>query len=237
MQGAGKAGAAARALSFARKVGHAIDPRTYVFKGAGAGLSKIGDVMAHLKDAGHIETPKISEGAFSLPEGSVKMPDGTVQLPKGAAVPDGAIKLPDGRIELPKGTVTLPPHTVKDPYTGKYMGGRGDLYNEDGSLFQRAEDAPKGKPAPPATGADNSRIETPVHQDQPVPAGVGGRGDDFTRVVSDVSEPARAGNNVGHGGSGPSDNTPVGHAGDHGAGGGSAGNEQPGQQFGRQPSW
>lgn len=195
VSGTGKAAAAAKALSIAGKAGEVIDPMTYVFKGAGAGISKIGDAMAHLKGLGHVDAPKITEGAFSLPEGAVKMPDGTVQLPKGAAIPEGAIKLPDGSIKLPEGTVTLPPNTVKSPFEGpgKYMDPAGHLYKEDGSLLQRAEDAPKGKPAPSTTGADNPRIETPVRQEQPVQAGVGGRGEGVTRVGSDVSEAVRAG--------------------------------------------
>lgn len=120
VQGAGKAGALAKGLSVVSKVGSAVDPMTYVIKGAGAGLSKVGDVMAHLKGLGHVEVPKISEGAYSLPEGAVEMPDGTIQLPDGAAIPEGATKLPGGRIKLPEGTVTLPAHTVKDPFTGNY---------------------------------------------------------------------------------------------------------------------
>ncbi|GFE16341.1 hypothetical protein Sgleb_43880 [Streptomyces glebosus] len=197
VSGTGKAATAAKAVSIAGKVGHAIDPMTYVFKGAGAGISKIGDVMAHLKDLGHVEAPKISEGAYSLPEGALKMPDGTVQLPKGAAVPDGAIKLPDGSIKLPEGTVTLPPNTVKDPFNGRYMDGAGSLYKEDGSLLQRAEDAPRDNPASPAAGAVNPRVEVPVLQDQPVLTGVGGRGDDVTRVGSDISDAGRAGDKAG----------------------------------------
>lgn len=229
VSGTGKAAAAAKALSIAGKAGEVIDPMTYVFKGAGAGISKIGDAMAHLKGLGHVDAPKITEGAFSLPEGAVKMPDGTVQLPKGAAIPEGAIKLPDGSIKLPEGTVTLPPNTVKSPFEGpgKYMDPAGHLYKEDGSLLQRAEDAPKGKPAPSTTGADNPRIETPVRQEQPVQAGVGGRGEGVTRVGSDVSEAVRAGDNAGHDSSGPGDNTPMGRADDHGALGRDAGNHMP----------
>ncbi|MEU9123509.1 hypothetical protein AB0C96_27175 [Streptomyces sp. NPDC048506] len=215
VSGAGKASAAARALSIAGKAGEVIDPMTYVFKGAGAGVSKIGDVMAHLKNAGHIEAPKISDGAYSLPEGSVTMPDGTVHLPKDTPIPDGATKLPDGSIKLPEDTVTFPPNTVKDPKTGKLMSGDdGALYNEDGSLFQPAKDVPKDRPTPPATDADNPRIENPVRQDQPVLAGVGGRGDDATRVGSRISEPVHAGDSAGHGGTGPG-----GNAGNHPIGG------------------
>ncbi|MFI0784513.1 hypothetical protein ACH4Q6_02805 [Streptomyces lydicus] len=228
LSGTGKAATAAKALSIAAKAGEVIDPMAYVFKGAGAGLSKLGDVIGHLKNTGHIEIPKISDGAFSLPEGAVKLPDGTVQLPKGITVPDGATKLPDGRIKLPEGTATFPPHTVKDPASGKFMDGKGALYNEDGSLFQRAEDAPKAHPASPTTGADNPRVETPTRQDQPVLAGVGGRGDDVTRVGSDISDPERrAGDSAGQGSPGPADNTPTGRADDHGTPGGNAGNHMP----------
>ncbi|MEU5542548.1 hypothetical protein AB0G85_09210 [Streptomyces sioyaensis] len=215
VEGAGKAGALAKGLSVVSKVGTTVDPMTYVIKGAGAGLSKVGDMMAHLKGLGHVEVPKISEGAVSLPEGAVKMPDGTIQLPEGAAVPEGAIKLPDGRIELPKDTTILPPGTVKDPYTGNYTDAAGHLYGKDGSLLQHADDAPKGKTAAPATGADNPRIETPAHQDQRVPVGVGGRGDHATRVGSGISDPVRAADDLP---AGHPDTTPGGAAG-HTAGG------------------
>ncbi|MGX1760369.1 hypothetical protein ACWIG5_26220 [Streptomyces lydicus] len=235
VQGAGKAGALAKGLSVVSKVGSAVDPMTYVIKGAGAGLSKVGDVIAHLKDLGHVQTPKISEGAYSLPEGAIKNPDGTIQLPKGAAIPEGATKLQDGSIKLPKDTVTFPPGTVKDPFTGKYMDPRTDLYNEDGSLFQRAEDVRKEEPAPHATGADSPRIETPVHQEQRVPAGVGGRGDDFTRVGSEIPDPARVGDNAGHGSTRPGDNTPMGRADDHGTPGGHAPDNMPRNDLNQPP--
>ncbi|WP_411135866.1 hypothetical protein [Streptomyces sp. C10] len=42
VSGTGKAATAAKALSFAGKVGQAVDPMTYVFKGTAAGVSKIG---------------------------------------------------------------------------------------------------------------------------------------------------------------------------------------------------
>ncbi|MGW8558009.1 hypothetical protein [Streptomyces tubercidicus] len=213
VQGVGKAGALAKGLSVVSKVGSAVDPMTYVIKGAGAGLSKVGDLMAHLKGLGHVETPKISEGAYSLPEGAVEMPDGTIQLPKDAAIPEGATKLQDGSIKLPEGTVTLPPHTVKDPFNGNYTDAAGHLYSkDDGSLLQDAKDAPQGNPAQPATGANNPRIETPARQEQRVLAGVGGRGDDFTRVGSDIPDSARTGDNAPVG---RPDTAPGGHAPDN----------------------
>ncbi|WP_405448166.1 hypothetical protein [Streptomyces erythrochromogenes] len=215
--GVGKAGLAAKTLSLAGKAGRAIDPMTYVFKGAGAGVSKIGDVMAGLKNMGKIEVPKIDEGAFSLPDGAVELPDGTIQLPKGTPTPEGAIKVSDGTIKLPEGTASLPPGTVKWPFDGpaKYADEAGNLYKEDGSLFQKADEATP-EPSPKIdTGANPSRTEVPIPREAPVLAGVGGRGDDVVRVGSDLSDPVRAVDNGAHG----LDNTPTGRAGDHTPGG------------------
>ncbi|MGW2316304.1 hypothetical protein [Streptomyces sp. NPDC001680] len=99
--GAGKAGAVAKAISVAGKVGRVIDPMTYVMKGAGAGLSKIGDIGKALKGAGKIDIPKIPDNAITLPEGTVHLPDGTVHLPEGADIPKGGVELPNGDVKLP----------------------------------------------------------------------------------------------------------------------------------------
>lgn len=105
VSGAGKAGAISRVLSAAGKAGRFIDPMTYIMKGAGAGLSKMGDVMAGLKGVGNIEVPRLPEGTISLPEGAVRLPEGTVRLPDGAAIPDGAVRIPEGgAVHLPEGT-------------------------------------------------------------------------------------------------------------------------------------
>ncbi|MFD3412319.1 hypothetical protein [Streptomyces cyaneofuscatus] len=101
--GGGKAAVAAKALSFAGKAGRAIDPMTYLFKGAGAGLTKISDVMAGLKGMGNIEIPTLPPGSITLPDGGFKLADGTLHLPEGAAVPDGAFEVPKGAVKLPDG--------------------------------------------------------------------------------------------------------------------------------------
>ncbi|WP_055490016.1 ADP-ribosyltransferase [Streptomyces sp. TP-A0356] len=67
--GAGKAGAVAKAISLAGKAGRIIDPMTYVGKGVGAGLSKIGDVTKALKGIGHVDIPKLPDGSVHLPDG------------------------------------------------------------------------------------------------------------------------------------------------------------------------
>ncbi|MBO0917491.1 hypothetical protein [Streptomyces laculatispora] len=102
--GAGKAALAAKALSTAGKVGRFVDPMTYVFKGAGMGLTKIGDVMAGFKGLGTTEIPPLPEGVVTLPEGGFKLADGTLHLPEGSAIPDSAFEVPSNSFKLPDGT-------------------------------------------------------------------------------------------------------------------------------------
>ncbi|MET9656852.1 hypothetical protein [Streptomyces sp. NPDC006510] len=231
--GAGKAGLAAKSLSLTSKTARAVDPMTYVFKGAGAGLSKISDVMAGLKGLGKFEAPTINvDGAIALPEGAVHLPDGAIHLPSGSAVPDGAIKLPDRNIKLPEGTTTLPPGTVKLPVDGpsQFMDPKGNIYDAAGDITQHAKDAPTNKPD---AGTDIPRVDAPK-VDSPttvgVPeralAGVGGRGDNAIRLGTDISDPVHVGDHTpgarpdatygGHAGHGPSNalNAPRGGHGD-----------------------
>ncbi|MFB7184050.1 hypothetical protein ACFCZT_01810 [Streptomyces sp. NPDC056230] len=215
---AGKAGTAAKALSFAGKASRAVDPMTYVFKGAGAGLSKIGDVMARLKGMGRVEFPPLPDNVITLPEGTIRLPDGTVHLPEGAAVPDGAVRLPNGTVKLPDDAPVLPEGTTKLP-TGpgeptRYFDSEYNLLDENGNVLQKAKDArPEGSPDIHAdTGADTPRIGSPNRE--PVLASVGGRGDDAIRLGSDISSPVHVGDHTpgarpdtsygGHAGHGPS---------------------------------
>ncbi|MFE5718245.1 hypothetical protein [Streptomyces erythrochromogenes] len=205
--GAGKAGAAAKALSFAGKAGHAIDPMTYIFKGAGAGISKIGDVMAGLKGMGKIEVPNINlDGAIALPEGAIHLPDGAIHLPSGSAVPDGAIKLPDGNIKLPEGTTTLPPGTVKLPVDGpsQFMDPKGNIYDADGAITQHAKDAPTGKPdadsGVPRTEAPKTDTPSTARVPERELVGVGARGgDNGINLGSNISDPVHALDNTPRG--------------------------------------
>ncbi|WP_257132965.1 hypothetical protein [Streptomyces sp. ms184] len=146
--GAGKAAAAAKALSFANKASRVVDPTTYLFKGADAGLTKISDVMAGLKGSGAVEIPPLPDNIYTLPAGGVRLEDGTVHLPADTAIPDGAIRLPDGTVKLPEGTVALPEGTVRNPFDqgAPYVSREGHLYNEDGSIAQLADQAKNEKP-------------------------------------------------------------------------------------------
>ncbi|WP_033285876.1 ADP-ribosyltransferase [Streptomyces sp. NRRL F-525] len=93
--GAGKAGAVAKAVSLAGKAGKIIDPMTYVMKGAGAGLSKVGDIAKNLKGVGKIDVPTLPDGSVHLPDGRLLEPNGnlldhtgnveTTPIPKEAA--------------------------------------------------------------------------------------------------------------------------------------------------------
>ncbi|WP_374199353.1 hypothetical protein [Streptomyces sp. ISL-44] len=125
--GAGKAGAVAKALSFAGKAGRAIDPMTYMFKGAGAGISKIGDVMASLKGMGKFEAPNInniSDPVHAMDNGTPgARPDTTPgghaadNTPRGGSRPD----TPSTAGTHPDGPGTGATHT-----DGPGSGGHGD---------------------------------------------------------------------------------------------------------------
>ncbi|MER5553569.1 hypothetical protein ABT001_18190 [Streptomyces sp. NPDC002793] len=213
--GGGKAALAAKALSTAGKVSRFVDPMTYVFKGAGFGLTKVGDAMAGLKGLGTIEIPPLPDNVFTLPEGAVRLTDGTIDLPAGATLPEGAVRLADGTVQLPEGVIALPEGTVKNPFDegAAYADLKGNLYDENGNLVQRAEDA---HVEPGRTDADNpehTRVETPVRI--PEMAGVGARAGEDTRATSSTghsSESPPVHDSSGHGpgsdgGPGGSDHT------------------------------
>ncbi|MEV6961557.1 ADP-ribosyltransferase [Streptomyces sp. NPDC051207] len=133
--GAGKAGAVSKALSVAGKAGRVIDPMTYIAKGAGAGLSKIGDIATSLKGVGTIDIP-------TLPDGSVQLPDGRTLAPNGNIVaPNGVIDATPIRHEttptVPHGTTapTLPDHwTIPQGQQPVYAGvhaGDGGVHTVD----------------------------------------------------------------------------------------------------------
>ncbi|MEU5366910.1 hypothetical protein ABZ354_26175, partial [Streptomyces sp. NPDC005925] len=232
--GAGKAGAVAKALSVAGRAGRFIDPMTYIAKGAGAGLSRLGDISAALKGVGAIDIPALPEGAIALPEGAVRLPDGTVNLPGGAALPDGAARLPDGNVKLPDGATVLPPGTVRlptgDGVPAQYMDPDGNLLDGRGNAVQQAADGPGDIVDRPGTtsgapGADNPRVDSPVREPALVGAGAhtadtaahpvrlgSDLGDDLGRVGDDLGTPG--GHVEGPGGT-AGDNLPGGTAGHH----------------------
>ncbi|WP_426569515.1 hypothetical protein [Streptomyces canus] len=173
--GAGKAGAVAKVLSAAGKAGRVIDPMTYIAKGAGAGLSKIGDITAALKGVGNIEIPRLPDNAITLPEGTVRLPDGTVRLPEGASVPAGATQLPDGSVRVPDDRPVLPAGAQRLTPEGESMlfaDRAGNIIDEHGNVLLDAGrqgptdvvDRPAGGDTPPPAGADVPRVDSPVRE-------------------------------------------------------------------------
>ncbi|WP_329196165.1 hypothetical protein [Streptomyces sp. NBC_01435] len=212
--GAGKAGLAAKALSLTSKTARAVDPMTYVFKGAGVGLRKVGDVMAGLKGLGRVEFPPLPDHVITLPEGTLKLPDGTLRLPEGATVPEGARTLPNGTVKLPDGAVALPEGTVRSPFGegAPYLDRDGNLYKEDGTLAQRADEAGTNPhEQTPDAGAGVPKTDAPATAGIPERelVGVGGRGDDAIRLGGDISAPVHVGDHTP--GARP-DTLPGGHA-------------------------
>ncbi|MFE2093750.1 hypothetical protein ACFW94_40725, partial [Streptomyces sp. NPDC059460] len=215
--------------------GKVIDPMTYIAKGAGAGISKIGDIAKGLKGIENIEIPKLPDDAIVLPEGSLKLPDGAIHLPDGAAIPDGAVKLPDGNIRLPDDVPVLPEGATKLPTDpgapAQYFDHDGNLLNEHGDIVQKASDArPEGSPdITPDTGADTPHTGSPSPDRQPALIGAGAHtadnaahiganaGDHVINLGSDLGDAGRIGGDLP--GSNLGDNMPTGHAGDNLPGG------------------
>ncbi|MFD3622900.1 hypothetical protein ACFWWT_48975 [Streptomyces sp. NPDC058676] len=178
--GVTKAGAVSKLLSAAGKAGRIIDPMTYIVKGAGAGLSKIGDIVRGLRGVGNVDIPTLPDNAVTLPEGSLRLPDGTVRLPEGAALPEGATRLPDGSVRLPEQSVALPEGTIDlgtpEGAPAQYMDADGNLLDSQGSVVQHADQAPAETvvdtaDTTPTAGAGGSQVDAPVKEPALVGAG------------------------------------------------------------------
>ncbi|MFJ3651570.1 hypothetical protein [Streptomyces murinus] len=235
-EGAGKAGAVAKAISFAGKAGRVIDPMTYVMKGAGAGLSKIGDIGKALKGAGKIDIPELPDNAITLPEGTVHLPDGTVHLPEGASIPKGAVELPDGSVRLPHDAPLHPAGT--DPlHTPEgepplFADEHGNIVDHKGDVLMHHDGGPPDITNRPQSGSDVPHTPSPAKE--PVLAGAAAHGADrageHIHLGSSLDDTGRAGESVPtspgvHAGG----DIPAIHAGgDHAPGGNGLGNHLPG---------
>ncbi|MFH8656697.1 ADP-ribosyltransferase [Streptomyces afghaniensis] len=169
--GAGKAGAVAKALSVAGKAGRVIDPMTYIAKGAGAGLSKIGDIAKGLKGVGNIDIPTLPDGSVHLPDGHQLAPDGNLVSPNGTIdttpAPHGTTPtVPQGTTPtVPHGTTpTLPAHwTTQGAPTPSYAGAP---HGVDGAAHTVDNAAGPGHYTTPPTAP----IHTPGGTFDPTPA-------------------------------------------------------------------
>ncbi|MFY4723433.1 hypothetical protein [Streptomyces sp. LaBMicrA B280] len=196
-EGAGKAGAVAKAISFAGKAGRVIDPMTYVMKGAGAGLSKIGDIGKALKGAGKIDIPKLPDNAITLPAGTVHLPDGTVRLPEGASIPKGAVELPGGDVRLPHDAPLHPAGT--DPLhtpAGEpplFADEHGNIVDHKGDVLMHHDGGPPDITSHPHSGSDVPHTPSPAKE--PALVGAATHGADTTVHTGDH---IKLGDSVGH---------------------------------------
>jgi hypothetical protein len=156
--GAGKAGAIAKAISFAGKAGRIVDPMTYITKGVGATAVKISDVMASLRgitDGTHI---RLGEGTYRIAD----TPNLTDDLPSGLN-PENSV-----RMETPKGEVVyLDTKTLI-------------MHNADGTV-RESLDGIKHEGTAAERGTD-------VHQQQPELVGAGARTSDGAGGVGRVGD-------------------------------------------------
>ncbi|QFQ99600.1 hypothetical protein F9278_29480 [Streptomyces phaeolivaceus] len=185
----GKAGAIAKALSFAGKAGRIVDPMTYIAKGIGGTAVKISDVMASLRgitDGTHI---RLGEGTYRIADAPSLADD----LPTGLT-PDNTVRMttPEGEVVY-LDTKTLIMHnadgTVREPL---------DTIRHEPTAEQRAGETG----APRATG-----------ERELVGAGAGAG----TRVGDTTAVGGRGGDNLGgSGGRTGGESPPPGHRGDSG---------------------
>ncbi|MBZ3908741.1 hypothetical protein [Streptomyces griseiscabiei] len=170
--GAGKAGAIAKAISFAGKAGKIVDPMTYLTKGVGATAVKIGDVMASLRgitDGTHI---KLGEGTYQIADA----PNITDDLPAGLT-PENSV-----RMETPKGEVvyldtqTLVVHNADGTVRESL-----DSIRHEGTAAERGVDVTRPEPELVGAGAkvgDGATGAVGRVGDDGLP---GGRADDLGR--------------------------------------------------------
>ncbi|GHE52141.1 hypothetical protein [Streptomyces capitiformicae] len=218
--GAGKAGAIARAISFAGRAGKIVDPMTYITKGAGATAVKISDVMAGLRgitDGTHI---RLGEGTYQIAD----PPNIADDLPAGLT-PENSV-----RMETPKGEVvylnteTLVMHNAD----GTVRESLDDIARE-GTAAERGVDVNTRQPELVGAGAKVGDGTGAVGRvgDDGLPGGradnlPGGRADDLGRGPAGSHEPPTGGGHAETPSGGGHGETPGGGGGVDGPGGGSA---------------
>ncbi|MFF7264969.1 hypothetical protein ACFZCL_32465 [Streptomyces sp. NPDC008159] len=91
----GKAGAIAKALSFAGRAGRIVDPMTYIAKGIGGTAVKISDVMAGLRGITNGTHIRLGEGTYRIADA----PNITDDLPAGLT-PENSVRMttPEGEV-------------------------------------------------------------------------------------------------------------------------------------------
>ncbi|MEU9925768.1 hypothetical protein AB0H51_31565 [Streptomyces griseoluteus] len=192
--GAGKAGAAARALSLAGKVGRVIDPMTYAGKAAKFAFVRMGDTFTTLKNlrTGAYADMADLGGRYAPAEHPVRAFD------RPAAVPESAVEYVDAR-----GNVI-------------YLTADGHVLDADGAMRQHVSHSHVE-----ASAADRSRMDGAAREPELVgphaannsleshaSGGAGQAGAIPARDASSVASIGHIGHGSGHGGSSALDTRP-----------------------------
>ncbi|MET7599313.1 hypothetical protein ABZS84_30240 [Streptomyces sp. NPDC005481] len=190
---AAKTGAIAKAISFAGKAGRIVDPMTYVAKGVGVGITRLGDVMASLKAVTNGTYIKLADSTFKITDQPLKMDD----LPAGLT-PENTV-----RMETPKGEVVfLDTKTLV-------------MHNADGTVRESLADiAHEGTAAERATSEHGA---TPGRDGELV--GVGAHTADTAGTVGRGGDPVGTGGTGSHLPGGHGTDTLPPRTGGHGTGG------------------
>ncbi|MFE7838204.1 hypothetical protein ACFU53_19755 [Streptomyces sp. NPDC057474] len=203
--GTAKAGAIAKAISFAGKAGRIVDPMTYIAKGVGSTGVKISDVMASLRgitDGTHI---RLGEGTYQIADS----PNLADDLPAGLT-PENTV-----RMETPKGEVvyldtkTLVMHNADGTVRESL-----DSIRHEATAEQRAGEAAARQEQTPGARGEGELVGAGAGTRVGDSVAVGGRGGDTAAVGG------RGGDNVGGAGGRTGENAPVGRDGGSGGSGG-----------------
>ncbi|WP_055712901.1 hypothetical protein [Streptomyces torulosus] len=194
----GKAGAIAKALSFAGRAGRIVDPMTYIAKGIGGTAVKIGDVMAGLRGITNGTHIRLGEGTYRIADA----PNIADDLPAGLT-PENSVRMTTAEGEV----VYLDTKTLV-------------MHNADGTIRESLDAIRHEATAEQRAGQTAARQEEPasgVGEREPTAVGAGARGGDAAAVGGRGSDTVTTG---GRGGDGPEetggrrdDNAPEGRGG------------------------
>ncbi|SPF06814.1 hypothetical protein [Streptomyces sp. MA5143a] len=186
----GKAGAIAKALSFAGRAGRIVDPMTYIAKGIGGTAVKISDVMAGLRGITNGTHIRLGEGTYRIAD----TPNIADDLPAGLT-PENSVRMttPEGKV------VYLDTKTLV-------------LHNADGTVRESLDAIRHERTAEQRAGETGGRERTPGTAGERETAAVGTRAGDGAGTVgrgaeSITTDGGRGGNGLPprSGGSGGSD--------------------------------
>ncbi|KFG02698.1 hypothetical protein IQ62_00285 [Streptomyces scabiei] len=203
--GTAKAGAIAKAISFAGKAGRIVDPMTYIAKGIGGTAVKISDVMAGLRGITNGTHIRLGEGTYQIADA----PNIADDLPAGLT-PENSVRMttPEGEVVY-LDTKTLVMHNADGTVRESL-----DSIRHEGTAEQRAgETGARGEQTPGAAG-ERELVGAGAGTRVGDSVAVGGRGGDSAAVGG------RGGDNLGGTGGRTGENPPLRRGGSGGSGGG-----------------